>query len=266
MKQTKDRKKACFELRVIDPARLKELASSQKLSRRSIAEAFGITARRVFWSIQDNAWAIKTKKAKPVVYFTNRIIGKRSIATKLHRAWLYESKAVKKYDESKHWSNHPQVGKWRSMKAERNDPERHKKWALKRLKYRSKLLEGKRRRDAERRLKDPVFRIQNATRSRLSKILKRVGAMKPCRTEELLGCSWMEFKEYVESKFKRWMRWDNHGSAWHLDHVHPCASFDLTDERQVRMCFHFTNLQPIAAKANLRKGARITEPQLVMAM
>ena len=52
------------------------------------------------------------------------------------------------------------------------------------------------------------------------------------------------------------MSWDNHGyDGWHVDHIRPCASFDLTDEEQVRKCFHYTNLQPLWAKDNLRKGS-----------
>ena len=52
------------------------------------------------------------------------------------------------------------------------------------------------------------------------------------------------------------MTWDNHGE-WHIDHIKPCASFDLTDADQQRECFNYTNLQPLWAKDNLSKGAKI---------
>lgn len=45
----------------------------------------------------------------------------------------------------------------------------------------------------------------------------------------------------------------NHG-LWHIDHIKPCCSFDLTKADQQRECFHFTNLQPLWAKDNLRKN------------
>ena len=51
------------------------------------------------------------------------------------------------------------------------------------------------------------------------------------------------------------MSWDNVGE-WHFDHRRPCASFDLTDEAQQRMCFHYTNLQPMWAFENLTKSAK----------
>jgi hypothetical protein len=55
---------------------------------------------------------------------------------------------------------------------------------------------------------------------------------------------------------------DNYGRVWHIDHVMPCCAFDLTRPEQVRVCFHFTNLQPMFARANLSKNRKITEPQL----
>jgi len=51
------------------------------------------------------------------------------------------------------------------------------------------------------------------------------------------------------------MSWDNYGyRGWHIDHIRPCASFDLTDPEQQRECFHYTNLQPLWWQDNLRKG------------
>ncbi len=45
----------------------------------------------------------------------------------------------------------------------------------------------------------------------------------------------------------------------HVDHIRPCASFDLTRASQQRACFHFTNLQPLWAADNRRKGAKTPE-------
>ena len=50
------------------------------------------------------------------------------------------------------------------------------------------------------------------------------------------------------------MTWDNYGSYWHVDHIIPCCKFDLTDPEQQLKCFHYTNLQPLEATANLRKN------------
>jgi hypothetical protein len=57
-----------------------------------------------------------------------------------------------------------------------------------------------------------------------------------------------------ENQFQEWMSWDNHGE-WHIDHIRPCASFDLTDPKQLKECFHYTNLQPLSARDNLSKNS-----------
>ena len=72
----------------------------------------------------------------------------------------------------------------------------------------------------------------------------------------MLGCSIEFFMEYIEKQFKSGMTWQNYG-AWHVDHVRPCASFDLTDHEQQKICFHYSNLQPLWAVDNLKKGAKI---------
>lgn len=79
-------------------------------------------------------------------------------------------------------------------------------------------------------------------------------AKKAARSVELLGCSINELMKHIETKWQFGMSWDNYGK-WHLDHIRPCASFDLLDPQQQRDCFHYTNLQPLWALDNQRKGA-----------
>lgn len=72
---------------------------------------------------------------------------------------------------------------------------------------------------------------------------------------ELTGCELNVLKEFLESKFKQGMSWENHGE-WHIDHIKPCCKFDLEDEEEQKKCFHYTNLQPLWAKENLSKGGK----------
>ena len=58
------------------------------------------------------------------------------------------------------------------------------------------------------------------------------------------------------------MNWKNYGSHWHIDHIIPVTAFDLENPEHVSRCFHFSNLRPLPARENLRKGNRITDPQL----
>lgn len=77
------------------------------------------------------------------------------------------------------------------------------------------------------------------------------------KTFDLLGCSIYEFKKYLEFRFTPEMTWENYGKVWHIDHIRPCASFDLSKEENQKECFHYTNLQPLEAFKNLSKGKKL---------
>ena len=104
---------------------------------------------------------------------------------------------------------------------------------------------------------DPSFRLALVLRARIR------DAIKDCKdktklTKELLGCTIDEAKQWIESQLKEGMSWDNYGIyGWHIDHIIPCAAFDLTKLEEQKKCFHYSNLQPLWAKDNLTKGARI---------
>jgi len=67
-----------------------------------------------------------------------------------------------------------------------------------------------------------------------------------------------EFKQYLASKFTERMNWENYGrKGWHIDHIKPCVSFDLSDPEQQKQCFHYTNLQPLIKINNRIKSNKI---------
>jgi len=102
---------------------------------------------------------------------------------------------------------------------------------------------------------DIHFRIGMNLRHRANMALR--GTVKSKRTMELLGTSIDNFWSHLESKFKPGMTRNNYGKRWHIDHIIPCASFDLTKPEEQFKCFHYTNLQPLWAKENLKKGAKL---------
>ena len=74
-----------------------------------------------------------------------------------------------------------------------------------------------------------------------------------------LGCSIDELKLYLENKFRPDMTWNNWAhDGWHIDHIKPLASFDLTNRDQFLEACHYTNLQPLWAEENFSKGASLT--------
>jgi len=98
---------------------------------------------------------------------------------------------------------------------------------------------------------DLNFRLRKLLRSRLLQSVKT--DQKSGSAVSDLGCSIEDFKKHLESKFTIGMSWDNIGE-WHLDHILPLASFDLTDRSQFLNACHYTNIQPLWREDNLRKS------------
>lgn len=113
---------------------------------------------------------------------------------------------------------------------------------------------------------DPNVRMTKILRRRIHSALQDTQACKSSSSMDLLGCTIEECRKHLEGQFQEGMTWDNYGNpngdhteCWHIDHIRPCSSFDLTDSEQQKECFHYTNLQPLWAAENLSKGARYDE-------
>ena len=89
------------------------------------------------------------------------------------------------------------------------------------------------------------------------------GGRKAGHTEELLGCSIREARNYLETLFQSGMTWGNYGvNGWHIDHIIPLSYFDMSDPEQQKRAWHYTNLQPLWAADNRKKSNKIIETQL----
>ena len=89
----------------------------------------------------------------------------------------------------------------------------------------------------------------------IRKSIKSNGYTKKSKTYDILGCSYEDFKEYIESLWEPWMNWDNHGLyngsegyGWDIDHRVPISSA-ITEEELLKLNY-FTNLQPLCSKVN----------------
>ena len=105
------------------------------------------------------------------------------------------------------------------------------------------------------RISKTLRRKVNFALHRKVKISKKY-KVKSLETAKLISCSIDELKSWLESKFDEHMNWENYGSYWHIDHIKPCAMFDLENLAQRLLCFHYTNLQPLEASENMKKGAK----------
>jgi len=100
------------------------------------------------------------------------------------------------------------------------------------------------------------YKMATLLRSRMSGLFRSKKHRKSNSTLVSLGCSMAELETHLKSQFTPGMTWENYGlGGWEIDHIRPCASFDLTKEEEQRICFHHTNLQPLWAKDNRLKNS-----------
>lgn len=88
--------------------------------------------------------------------------------------------------------------------------------------------------------------------------IKNTNTQKSSKSEDILGCSFEEFKSHLESQFESWMTWDNHGNpkdgifepnkTWDIDHIIPLSSATTTDD--IIKLNHYTNLRPLCTYNN----------------
>jgi hypothetical protein len=130
---------------------------------------------------------------------------------------------------------------------------------LKRLKYqkenKEKINKVKNVYRLNRRKTDSLYNLKHNIRALITSSFKEKGLKKNSKTCEILGCSFDDFKQHLESKFESWMTWNNKGLyngelnyGWDIDHIIPVSS-GMTEEEVVKLN-HFTNLQPLCSKIN----------------
>jgi hypothetical protein len=101
---------------------------------------------------------------------------------------------------------------------------------------------------------DPMYAMTRRLSNRICKAINSKGYSKTSKTSEMLGCDWNHLMAHLEAKFVDGMTWGNR-HLWHIDHITPLAS--ATSEEELIKLNHYTNLQPLWAEDNLRKGNRI---------
>ena len=174
------------------------------------------------------------------------------------KQWSLDNKEKKKeYDRQYHLDNKEKKKQY-DKQYRLDNKEKIKQYRLdnkeKQKQYRLDNRERRREYENNRLKTDPIYKIIRYQRGRMRAALK--GKSKCKSTIKLLGCSAEYCWNHLEQQFKPGMTKDNYG-LWHVDHIIPCASFDLNDTEQQKICFHYTNLQPLWAIDNMKKGAKL---------
>lgn len=116
--------------------------------------------------------------------------------------------------------------------------------------------EVKRKRRLKRRHSDQFYAFRENIRNLVRQSFRDRDYIKSSKAQSIIGCDWEVLKNHIEAQFTCGMSWDNRGK-WHVDHIVPLASAK-TIEDIIRLN-HYTNLRPLWALDNLKKGARIPQ-------
>jgi hypothetical protein len=160
---------------------------------------------------------------------------------------------------NKNWNKNNVEKKSLSDKNWRNNNIKNRQIYLKNYKKNNwdKILLQVNTRDKERTKNDIFYNLKKRMRSRIYFFLKKKEIVKKDRTFEIIGCSPQDLKKHLERQFVFNMTWENR-AEWHIDHIIPLSSA-RTVEEFYKLC-HFTNLQPLWAEENLKKGNRFNNP------
>lgn len=200
---------------------------------------------------------IKCNETKDITEFYTKYTGKDGHCneckeyTKKDRKQRGKSESTKKKHKEWRKNNKEYLNEYARERYHKN-PEPKKQYLKK---NRQKLNTYQRNKRAT----DPQYKIAMNLRRRTNQLL--AGKVKPGSPIKKLGCTLEFLIKYLEQMFypnpdtREAMTWENHNlHGWHLDHIKQLASFDLTDPEQFAQACHYTNLQPLWAKANLHKN------------
>ncbi len=139
-----------------------------------------------------------------------------------------------------------------------NKPEKIKYQQIYYSKNKKHIIKQKKEYSRVKRKTDIQFRLSTILRSRLIGAIKK-NSKKGSAIRDL-GCSIEELKIYLETQFQPNMTWKNWSKkGWHIDHIIPLFCFDLTNPKHFKKACHYTNLQPMWANENLRKGTKVSK-------
>ena len=168
------------------------------------------------------------------------------------KTWLYRTsckeciyKKQKEYNQANYEKVHEMQTKYtKSHREQKNLYDRQRR----------PIFNAQRR---ERYKNNPIYKASVIARNRFGTLLRNINTTKTQSTEDVLGCSFEQFKLHLEKNFTPEMNWNNHGEVWHAEHVLPCNMYDLRDPSEQRLCFSYLNIIPLSRKDNLFKGATL---------
>jgi hypothetical protein len=204
--------------------------------------------KRKYKDVREDGWMFLS--------YTKRILSDGS--EKLYEHWLSPEAMQKRtmnHAKRVSFNRRKNKEKYNKTAMEYREKNRERNLCLRREWYQkniTRLRAEKRVRSNNRRKTDNLYKLTENCRNLIRKAIIRMGYSKKSKTTDLLGCDFKQLKSHLESKFTNGINWDNYGK-WHIDHIVPIASAQTEDE--IVALNHYTNLQPLWAEENIRKGA-----------
>lgn len=197
--------------------------------------------------VEENKELISTRRSKK--YYENhkenllksreRIKNERDKRLEMSKRYYDNNKENVKEYQKKYYELNKEKTKERARNWEKNNRERKNK----KLNERNKI----------RKQEDIFFKLKTKLKTDIYISLKR--RKKSKTLEQIIGLSLEDYKKYIENQFEDWMTWENWGRyTWHIDHIIPLCS--AKTEEEVYLLWHYTNLRPLSANENLKKGGK----------
>lgn len=167
-------------------------------------------------------------------------------------------RAIKNKDEiSKYQSDYRKVNSIKlAARSKAHYEENKADRAIKQKEYNSRpgVIESRRAKRNEKLLLDPVYAMSVHCRGMVHRILRKTHDCKHGKTFEILGYSGGELRSHIESLFLPGMGWHNR-REWHIDHKVSISKMMSAGVTEPRLINALSNLQPLWAADNLKKGA-----------
>jgi hypothetical protein len=214
--------KPCYKCKVIQP-----LTAFGKLASSKDGHRYDCGGCRKAYRLE-NKKHIAEKNSK---YYAENV-EKFSIASKQYR----ETHIVEIYEQRKSY---------------RNRPDKKVHIANKNREYLPIRKESIKRKRKE----DPDYRLQEILRSKIHKMINT--ERESTSYADLIGCDVNFLRSWLEFRFDETMSWQNLGDVWQIDHILPISRFHFDNDHDKRVCFHWTNLQPLASFENRSKSNKL---------
>jgi hypothetical protein len=214
-------------------------------------------------AVRQKEWRLRNPERYRAILL--RSLAKNRAKRLARRRELYKLNPEKDRERNRKWmAKNPGYHSAWHKQCRKRDPERYREYESRRVRPAGQRNVALRKWSAKKQATDLNWRLTKNLRTRLWWALKKNA--KSASTIGLLGCNTVEdFKIYLETLFEPGMNWDNYGNKqgqWSVDHIMPCAIFDLTKRKHQIRCFHFSNLRPMWHVDNLRKGAKHEEQKV----